>query len=526
MKKGLITSLLALSFTGLQSQSLPVTTSPKLIVVLTIDQLRTDYLEAFSSLYGERGFKRLLREGKVYTQADFPFSRVDRASAIAALYTGTTPSLNGIIGCRRMDVNSLHTISCVDDPAFMGNYTDDSSSAVQLLTSTIGDELKIATRGSALVYSIAPTRDAAILAAGHAGDGAFWLNQTTGKWCGTTYYSEFPWWLNQYNEQASPDFRIKEMVWQPAYPVTSYTFLPEWRDIPFKYNFDSERENKFRRLVTSPLINDEVNRLAEELLNKSEAGKDNVSDLLSLTYYAGNYNHRSTQECAMEMEDTYVRTDRSLAALLDMLDKKIGLQHILFCVASTGYADPEAPDIGLYRTPGGEFHLNRCATLLNMYLMATYGEGKYVEAYYDNQLYLNHKLIEDKRLDLGEVEDKSAAFLMQFSGVNEAYSAHRILLGAWSPQMEYIRNAFCRRRSGDLFIDVLPGWTVVSENNAGNRMVRLATVHAPLIFLGAGVKTEKIDTPVNILRVAPTLSGALRIRAPSAAAASGLPIYR
>ena len=72
MKKGLITSILALTFTGLQAQPLPAT--PKLVVTLTIDQLRTDYMEAFSSLYGEKGFKRLMREGKVFYQTEFPFS--------------------------------------------------------------------------------------------------------------------------------------------------------------------------------------------------------------------------------------------------------------------------------------------------------------------------------------------------------------------------------------------------------------------------------------------------------------------
>ncbi len=94
--KGLLTSLITvLTFTGLQAQSLPA--APKLVVGLTIDQLRTDYLEAFSSLYGEKGFKRLWKEGRVFHNAEYTFSGVDRASAIAAIYSGTTPSMNGII---------------------------------------------------------------------------------------------------------------------------------------------------------------------------------------------------------------------------------------------------------------------------------------------------------------------------------------------------------------------------------------------------------------------------------------------
>ena len=498
----------------LAAQPLPAT--PKLVVTLTIDQLRTDYMEAFSTLYGEKGFKRLMREGKVFYQTEFPFNGTDRASAIAAIYSGTTPSMNGIISQYWMDASTLRPVNCVDDGAFMGNFTDENSSPSQLLTSTIADELKVATRNKGLVYAIAPSRDAAVLAAGHTGNGAFWLNENTGKWCSTTYYSEFPWWVSQYNERKSPDFRIRDMVWEPAHPINKYTFLPEWRDQPFKYKFDSERRNKFRRLLTSPFINDEVNLLTEELLEKSTIAKDEIPDLLALTYYAGNYNHKSTQECAMEMQDTYVRLDRSIAALLDLIDRKVGLHNVVFCITSTGYADPEAPDLGLYRIPGGEFYLNRCATLLNMYLMATYGEGQYVETYHNQQIYLNHKLIENKQLNLAEIQDKSADFLIQFSGVNEAYSAHRLLLGPWSPQIELARNSFHRKRSGDLLIDVLPGWTIVEENATDNRVVRHANVPAPLIFLGGGVKPETIRVPVNITRVAPTLSSVMRIRAPNA----------
>lgn len=251
-------------------------------------------------------------------------------------------------------------------------------------------------------------------------------------------------------------------------------------------------------------------------------GQDEVPDLLSLTYYAGNYNRRSVQECATEMQDTYVRLDRSIAALLEIIDHKVGLHNVLFCITSTGYADAEDADPGIYRTLGGEFHLNRCATLLNMFLMATYGEGQYVEAYYDRQIYLNHKLIESKQLNLAEIQEKAAEFLVQFSGVNEVYSAHRLLLGSWSPQIERIRNGFHRKRSGDLTIDVLPGWTVMQENNTDNRVVRKANIPAPLILLGSGIKAETIRIPVSIERIAPTLAGIMRIRAPNASTASPL----
>ena len=149
MKKGLITSILALTIGGLHAQPLPVL--PRLVVMLTVDQLRTDYLESFESLYGEGGFRRLLHEGKVYRQADMPFAGADRASAIATLYTGSTPSVHGIIGDNWMDAKTLRPVNCVDDPAFMGNYTNESSSPSKLLVSTLADELRVATSNRSIV---------------------------------------------------------------------------------------------------------------------------------------------------------------------------------------------------------------------------------------------------------------------------------------------------------------------------------------------------------------------------------------
>ena len=132
-----------------------------------------------------------------------------------------------------------------------------------------------------------------------------------------------------------------------------------------------------------------------------------------------------------------------------------------------------------------------------MYLMATYGEGKYVETHHNQQIYLNHKLLEKKELNLTEIQQKSAEFLMQFSGVNEAYSANRLLLGSWTPEIYKIRNGYHRKRSGDLVIDVLPGWTIVNENGGENKVVRHSYIPSPLIFMGHSVKPAVIHTCNN-----------------------------
>lgn len=519
MTNRLLTSLLTvLALTSVHAQSLPST--PRLVIGLTIDQLRTDYVEAFASLYGEKGFKRLWKEGRVYMNADYPFASPDRSSAIASLYTGTTPSVNGIVGNTYLDISTLHIVSCVEDGNFMGYYTSENSSPSRLLASTVGDELKVASMGKALVYGIAPLRDAAIMGAGHSADGAFWVNDITGKWAGSTYYSEYPWWLNEYNDQNAADKRIDDTVWAPMHPKSSYKniTLESFND-GFNHKLGDNRLKKYNNLINSPFVNDEINLLVEEMLKHSDLGKDDIPDFLSLTYYAGNYNHATLHDAPTELQDTYARVDRSIANLLDMIDRKIGMQHVVVFITSTGYTDNEGPDLGRFRIPGGEFHMDRCTALLNMYLMATYGDGQYIETYNNLEIFLNHKLLESKQLNLNEVQERAAEFLVQFSGVNKVYNANRLLLGAWSPDAQKKRNAYHRKLSGDLIIDVLPGWTIVKNNSSENITARYFHAPFPAIFIGNGIKPDIVQTPVTTDCIAPTLTRVMRIRAPNASTA-------
>ena len=518
MKGRILTSLLAvMAIAGLQAQEVPAV--PKLVVGLTIDQLRMEYIEAFSAMYGERGFKRLWREGRIYRNAEYDYQNVDRASAMASICTGTSPHLHGIIGNAWMDRSSLQVVNCVEDTRFMGIYTSESTSPHRLKVSNLSDELTIATQGTAEVYSIAPTREMAVLAAGHASKGAFWINDETGKWSGSTYYGTFPSWVSTYNDRQGLDFRIGEMTWQPYLSVTAYKYLTsETKQVTFKHKFDDERRNKYRKLKTSPYANEEVNRLVNACLNGTPIGQDYVPDLLNVAYYAGNFDHRPVSELPMEMQDTYVRLDAALAELLEIIDRKVGLTNTLFYVTSTGYVDAAPLDAPQYRIPTGEFHIKRCAALLNLYLAAIYGEGQYVEAHHEQEIYLNHKLIEQKHLSLSEVLSRSSEFLVQFSGVKDVYSSQRLMLGSWTPELDKVKKRYHASCSGDLWVEVLPGWTIARDHSLDTKVVRDVYTSAPWVLMGWNIRPEIIHTPISVGHIAPTLAHFMRIRAPNASA--------
>jgi hypothetical protein len=504
------------------SEAQTIRSAPRLVVSITIDQLRTDYLEAFAPLYSANGFKRLLNQGLVYTNVSYPFSPIDRASAVAAVVTGTTPYYNTITGGQWLDRETLRPVVCTDDKKYPGLSTNDTSSPRNLSTSSVGDELKATTNGKAIVYAIAPFRDAAVLSAGHAADGALWIDDNNGYWCSSQYYyKNLPSWLSAYNEIKSVAKKIQEKVWTPQTELSgnfSY-FMNGGMQKPFSHKFSGAR--RFRQYKASALVNTDITDMAMQCLGSCGMGLDATTDLLNLTYYAGNFDHQTVGECQMELQDTYVKLDGEIERLINLVEKKIGGDNVLFVITGTGYSDEENTDYAKYRIPTGTFYMNRIANLLNMYMGGLWGQERYVETCFGAQIYLNHKTFEQKKVSFAEACDRAQEFLSLLSGVRNVYTSLQLLSSA-TPETRKIRNGFNLERNGDILIEVAPGWRLLNEDNLDNQLVRASFVQFPLIIYGAGTKAERIAEPITTDRIAPTLAKAIRIRAPNACSSEPL----
>ena len=244
---------------------------------------------------------------------------------------------------------------------------------------------------------------------------------------------------------------------------------------------------------------------------------DEVTDFLSICYNVSNGYTTGNPVVTDAQQNTYLRLDREIETLLQRIDQLVGLERTLVFVTSTGYENVEnTDDLATYRIPTGDFNINRCATLLNMYLCAMYGNGLYVESYFGNQFYLNHKLLEQKQLKMAEVLEHCEDFLFQFNGVRDVFTSHRITQGAWTPGISAIRNGFNPKCSGDIIVQVSPGWNIVDEDRNTRRMQRDSFFEFPLIFFGYTIKAEKVATPVTVDCIAPTIAHHIRIRAPNA----------
>ncbi|MDD4515457.1 alkaline phosphatase family protein [Massilibacteroides sp.] len=512
----LITSLIAiLAVTNMGAQQ----QAPKLVVCITVDQLRGDYIEYFYNTFGEGGFKRLLNEGRMYKNIRFEFSNVDQASAFATLFTGSNPCYHGIASDKKYDFAKGRETSSLNDPDYLGNYTPENYSPKALLASTIGDELKIASKGRSDVFAIAPDAESAILSAGHAANGAFWMDDYNGKWATTTYFKGIPWYVDRYNNgQESLTSRLDQITWTPSLPITSFNAFPYvLDDTPFKYTFSEKSGTAYRNLKTSPYINKEINRLALQFLEYAAFGTRSCPDMLSITYYAGNYRGTMSKEYTYEIQDTYYQLDKDISQLLNTIDKKIGLANTLVVFTGSGYYKsieeyPEGMLLG-----GGEFHPNRCTALLNMYLMAVYGQTNWVEGYYNNQVFLNRKGIEDAKISLPEIQMKAAEFVREFSGVQNVTTDFALRTGDWNEGTSSLRQGTHHLGRGDLIIELQPGWIINNETSKEKpKVVRNNAVITPLIFLGNGIKPEHIYREIKATEVAPTVTHVLRIRPPNA----------
>lgn len=492
---------------------------PKLVVGITIDQLRGDYLEIFKNTFGEKGFKRLMNQGLVYSNVEYSFPYLDKASTIASIYTGANPSYHGIIGESKYSIESNQELSSFSDNNYLGNYTSDKVSPLPLKVSTITDELIIASGGQSDVFSFAPFASQALSAGGHGAKGVYWIEDLSGKWATSTFFKEKLPTVDQHNRSSeSLSNKIGSITWRPAMDISRYNAFPYTRNrYNFQHFFGSDKKDHIRLVKQSPYVNTEVREIAEKVLKSNSLGKRENPDFLALTFYAGNFEKSLDKNYSVEIQDTYYRIDQEIGKLLDAIDASVGLKNTLVFVVSTGYFNEQETIPEGMITSGGEFRPDRTQALLNMYLMAIYGREQWIKKYYNQQFFFDRKLLEDKKINIEEFQKTAAEFLVQSAGVQDVITSHQMLHGGSNENVQFYRNGYHKGISGDLFIELQPGWSVVDRNSNENQRVKNNAVISPVFFLGNNIKPQKVERTIDATEIAPSVSYRLRIRAPNAA---------
>lgn len=498
---------------------------PKLVVGIVVDQLRTDYLSYLQQLFGESGFKRLMKDGLYLQHVDFKADLNDPVAATALLYTGNYPNASGIPAAEIYRPEDAAPVPALEDKSSLGNFTREALSPASLRISTISDEVAIDGGGLTSVYAIAPNAQQAIIMAGHAGNCALWINDTDGKWSSTAYYRDFPQFITQRNQRNPLSTRLDTLSWQPALSLNRYPGVPaQKRHYPFRYTFPLSDKDVFSRFKDSAPVNAEVTDVAIDVIKNLNLGRrEDGIDMLSIGYTAAPYKYVDDGDFRLELEDTYIRLDNQLGRLLQAIDREVGLRNTLIFLSSTGYYDDATRDDPKYRIPSGDVSLRRVESLLNSYLSAKYGNADYVRGIHGNQIYLDHHALENHSLPLDKAQAEARDFLVKMSGISDARTLGEILADS-SEESSRQRHSIDPKTAGDIFLTFLPGWNVVDESTYPPRTipVRAGMVSTPFFLLAPDVKPTTVSTPVNAAVLAPTVTSALHIRSPNGASHSPL----
>jgi hypothetical protein len=506
--------LTATATTGLPLQA--ADTAPRLVIGIHIDQFNEDYLEWFMNGYGENGFRKILQSGTHYQNMVYGYPKPDNASACASFSTGCSPRQHGIIAKSWFDRATEKKVSVVYDPKYLGNYTQATVSPKNLLGSTLGDELKQATDGEAKVFAVGIHAEEAILLGGHSANGVYWLDETTGKWCTSTWYNYMPWWLQNINDRQDMGQMVEEASWTPLKPLENYRYMPHQQSPTlFQYLYNKLGNSKFQKFMESPMMNAEIGKVAAEILEKEQMGRDNITDYLVLQMSASAKLENKTLS-AIEIQDIYFRLDQEIANLMTRVDQQVGLENVAFYLTGTGSAILPPAAVPAEKAYNGDFYPERCLSLLNLYLMATYGNDKYVIGWNNQEIFLNRKRIEEKGINYDEISRKAAEFLAEFSGVQSVQQYRHLLLENSNNQLENKANAIHPEHSGDLFLEIQGGWNVRNANSENDYQVRAGSFSTPFILYMPERKAKTIDYPVSAGDITASLSNVFRIRPPNA----------
>jgi predicted AlkP superfamily pyrophosphatase or phosphodiesterase len=524
---------------------------PKLILQITVDQLRGDLPTRYYERLGEGGFRYLWESGIVYTDAHHAHANNETIVGHTTLATGTHPSIHGMIGNLWFDRESGHTTYNIEDSAYrlltadagvdQGTEIDPTQRAARsegrspaaILVSTFSDELRSSTGGKAKAFGVSVKDRGAVAMAGHSGT-AFWFSKASGEFVTSNYYLDrYPGWVTSWNSR-QPAQNYAGTSWSLLHPQDSYQFADSddrpWesdvggfgRVFPHAYGDGSSRY--FNTLLTLSPAGDELTLdFAKNLLVEEGLGNDEVTDYLSISFSSTDYVGHVFGPSSLEAEDNILRLDRLLAGLFAFVEKEVGLANTLI-VFSADHGGPDAPGyLNSMGIPAGYVDPKSWESQAAIErIKSEFGiSGELIEKYEHPYVYLATDVKNDKRIDQQALEAAVVQELSNFPGVSLAVSSAALQRGNLPDTHLYrsVVNNFNPKRSGDIFIVFEPNWFINDFDG-----LTVASTHGspwsydsyvPIVFAGASLSPKTIDRAVQTIDIAPTLASYLRIKAPS-----------
>ena len=508
---------------------------PKLIVGIVIDQMRWDYINQFKAHFtSQQGFMRFVNEGASCNNNFIPYVPTVTACGHAAVYTGSTPALHGIAGNQWYDNYQQRTVYCVEDPTVTAVGVEGSAagkmSPVNVWTTTIGDEIKLANNFKSKVYGISIKDRGAIIPAGHSADGAFWYDSKSGNFISSTYYGKnLPKWVTEFNGQHRVD-SLYAKGWnlslaRSVYEANCDVDMNTYESTPlgaeqkgFPYTLAQFIGKDYGKIASTPFGNNIVLEMAEKALVSEQLGKDDITDLLAISFSSPDYIGHSFGPNSWETLDGYIKLDAVIAQLFASLDQQVGKNnYTVFLTADHAVANiPEYAK--KHQLPGGLISEAGIKKELGQLLLKQGLSDKLITAINEYNIHFNHSLMDS----LGISQDKMVQLVRQYveqkPGILQVVEARKAATAALPEQLrERIVNGYNPQRSGDLFIVTKSGYMDGYATGTNHGVFYNYDAHIPLLWYGNGIKKGQVNSVNYMTDIAPTVTTLLGIQMPSGA---------
>lgn len=516
------------------------TTKPRLMINIVVGSLHADDLNRYANNFTSGGFARLKSDGVWFTNASYDYMQTTTPVSLATISTGAMPSVHGVVADRWFDYVSNKPVLLIDDNKEQSvNFSGGSGnySPRQLSAETISDALAENNEKS-IIRTIAVEPLSAIVTAGHAGE-AYWMETLQTSWTTSSYYTkELPRWIADYNRNdKNEEFMMKS--WTPLFEIDKYhnsqivciNVAKGSQTKSLKILNDEKPLAKgnlidiYEQMCFTPAGNTALFAFAKQTIVKNDMGKDESVDMLNIVLDTPRMISSRYGVESVEYEDMLYRLDRDLEEFLSFAVAQVtDPREILVTLTSDHGTSPA------YNSQGKElerFNVRQAEVITNAFIGSQHGNGDWVLGVVDNAIYLNHNLIYEKGLSIADLQYDVATFVMQLRGVAHALSAEALRSSYFgSGYGRKIQNGFYPRRSGDVIINLMPGWITEQDaiRSSSGSMYRYDT-HVPLIFYGGGLSAAKHNERVDMTSLATTQAQLLGVTPPSAAEGEALAIF-
>lgn len=486
---------------------------PKLIVIIVIDQFRGDYLERYHDEFGEGGFRLLTDHGANFSNCNYNYANTRTAPGHATLLTGAYSDGHGIISNEWWDPQKKRRVSSVEDDAtklvgLEGEKT--GASPHNLLSDTLGDELKLATQGKSRVFGISFKDRAAVLPAGFAGDGAYWIDGKTGTWITSSYYrSDLPKWAQAFNDGKRGEKYLNREWKDSNGAVLRTTNLAGL----------TGREADYYELVgKTPFANDYEFDFARELVTYEKLGAGPATDLLVVSLSANDILGHKVGPDSPEMHAMALALDRQLAGFFDFLGHQIGLANVWIALSADHGVAPAPPVAVKLHIPAANLSPRKLRVQINDILSAQLSPGhpaEYVRDFDYPMIWLNEDVFGAAKIKEAEAEHAVGEALKQI-GLRGYYTRSQLAKNEVPNTPTGIQYAHSYSPVGGWYVLGVPvPFFVGEEIGTDHASPYTFDTHVPLAFYGVPFQPGTYRTHAEPVDLVTTLASLLGINAPT-----------